>query len=81
METSFKPDGDGDVIGAITQETDYTPFGAQAEEFYSGYGGMFGLVAAALAGWSFHIWADSRVNGDDAPDSDTPSEESDDAPQ
>tara|TARA_R110002020_G_scaffold187091_1_gene385209 strand:- start:687 stop:2198 length:1512 start_codon:yes stop_codon:yes gene_type:complete len=81
METSFKPDGDGDVIGAITQETDYTPFGAQAEEFYSGYGGMFGLVAAALAGWSFHIWSDNRVNGDDAPDSDTPSEESDDAPQ
>jgi hypothetical protein len=119
MEETFKPDGMGEVIGAITEETDYTPFGASAEDNpeafggdlatltdYEGvdsvrveaplghgvtqnlgaedmdsYGGMMGLVAAFFTGMAFRHWSNGKINGDDAPDSETPSEESDDAPQ
>ena len=118
MEETFKPDGMGEVIGAITEETDYTPFGASAEDNpeafggdlatltdYEGvdsvrveaplghgvtenlgaedmgsYGGMMGLVAAFFTGMAFRHWSNGKINGDDAPDSTTPSEESDDAP-
>ena len=119
MEETFKPDGMGEVIGAITEETDYTPFGASAEDNpeafggdlatltdYEGvdsvrveaplghgvtqnlgaedidsYGGMMGVAAAFFTGVAFRHWSNSKINGDDAPDSETPSEESDDAPQ
>ena len=173
MEETFKPDGMGEVVGAITAETDYTPFGASAEEMevayavmwegkdddndgliygieymdgeevsdvewfktsderdaelkqyisdfgaeafggdlaslndYNGvesvrveaplghgvtenlgaeemdtYGGLMGVAAAFIAGMAFSHWSNGKTSGDDAPDSETPSEESDDAPQ
>jgi len=45
------------------------------------YGGMMGVAAAFFTGVAFRHWSNSKINGDDAPDSETPSEESDDAPQ
>ena len=173
MEETFKPDGMGEVIGAITAETDYTPFGASAEsmevasavmwegkdddndgliygiEYMDGeevsdvewfktsderdaelkqyisdfgaeafggdlaslddfngvesvrveaplghgvtenlgaedinsYGGIVGVAAAFVTGMAYRHWANTKINGDDAPDSEAPSEESDDAPQ
>jgi hypothetical protein len=156
MEETFKPDGMGEVVGAITAETDYTPFGASAEgnigecpkcgksdlviQYYEGkgdfgcgmcghqwfedfgaeafggdlaslndyngvesvrveaplghgvtenlgaeemdtYGGLMGVAAAFIAGMAFSHWSNGKTSGDDAPDSETPSEESDDAPQ
>ena len=173
MEETFKPDGMGEVIGAITAETDYTPFGASAEsmevasavmwegkdddndgliygieymdseevsdvewfktsderdaelkqyisdfgaeafggdlaslddfngvesvrveaplghgvtenlgaEDINSYGGIVGVAAAFVTGMAYRHWANTKINGDDAPDSEAPSEESDDAPQ
>ena len=45
------------------------------------YGGLMGVAAAFIAGMAFSHWSNGKTNGDDAPDSETPSEESDDAPQ
>ena len=108
------------IIGAITAETDFTPFGASAEDMeaeafggdlaslddYNGiesvrveapighgvtqnlgaedmeaYGGIMGVAAAFLAGMAFRHWSNGKIDGDDAPDSTTPAEESDDAPE
>ena len=166
MEETFKPDGMGEVVGAITAETDFTPFGASAEgnigecpkcgksdlviqyygtsrfsqyqgkgdfgcqncghqwfepqemeaEAFGGdlaslndfngvesvrveaplghgvtenlgaeemdtYGGLMGVAAAFIGGMAFSHWSKGKTSGDNAPDSETPSEESDDAPQ
>ncbi len=51
-----------------------------AEEM-DAYGGMMGVAAAFAAGLAFRHWSKSKIDGDDAPDSETPAEESDDAPQ
>ncbi len=45
------------------------------------YGGLMGVAAAFIAGMAFSHWSNGKTNGDDAPDSETPAEESDDAPQ
>ena len=45
------------------------------------YGGIMGVAAAFLAGMAFRHWSNGKIDGDDAPDSTTPAEESDDAPQ
>ena len=45
------------------------------------YGGLMGVAAAFIGGMAFSHWAKGKTSGDDAPDSETPSEESDDAPQ
>jgi len=51
-----------------------------AEEM-DAYGGLMGVAAAFAAGLAYRHWSKSKINGDDAPDSETPAEESDDAPQ
>ena len=45
------------------------------------YGGIMGVAAAFLAGMAFRHWSNGKIDGDDAPDSTTPAEESDDAPE
>ncbi len=45
------------------------------------YGGIMGVAAAFLAGMAFRHWSNGKIDGDDAPDSTTPVEESDDAPE
>jgi len=51
-----------------------------AEEM-DAYGGMMGVAAAFAAGLAYRHWSNSKIDGDDAPDSETPAEESDDAPE
>jgi hypothetical protein len=51
-----------------------------AEEM-DAYGGLMGVAAAFAAGLAYRHWSKSKIDGDDAPDSETPAEESDDAPQ
>jgi hypothetical protein len=51
-----------------------------AEDINS-YGGIVGVAAAFVTGMAYRHWANTKINGDDAPDSEAPSEESDDAPQ
>ncbi len=51
-----------------------------AEEM-DAYGGLMGVAAAFAAGLAYRHWSKSKIDGDDAPDSTTPAEESDDAPQ
>ena len=45
------------------------------------YGGLMGVAAAFIGGMAFSHWSKGKTSGDNAPDSETPSEESDDAPQ
>ena len=45
------------------------------------YGGLMGVAAAFIGGMAFSHWSKGKTSGDDAPDSENPSEESDDAPQ
>jgi hypothetical protein len=40
-----------------------------------------GVAAAFIGGMAFSHWSKGKTSGDNAPDSETPSEESDDAPQ